>query len=283
MTDTPTPSCAALDPLVTRCIDGELPAADQQFVDDHLRRCGSCHARVVAERAARDLVHARRPALTEGHAPVALELKCRELAVSAATHGPDVGREPQRQDVRRASQAAARERPWWSRRLPMGRPALAASLVLIVGAALLALLYEATDRSARVLAAELAADHVKCFMIDDLLGTRHTPTAVEQSMLSGFGWRLRLPEEFDREGLELVGARPCLYAEGKIAHLMYRYQGRPVSIFMLPRSERPETFVDVLGHQASVWSSGDRTFVLVERGSRAEVQRMASLVRAALH
>ena len=30
-----------------------------------------------------------------------------------------------------------------------------------------------------------------------------------------------------RAGLELVGARPCLYGEGKVAHIMYRHNGRP--------------------------------------------------------
>jgi hypothetical protein len=51
---------------------------------------------------------------------------------------------------------------------------------------------------------------------------------------------------------------------------------------MLPKRMRPEELVAVLGHEAAIWSSGDRTFVLVTRGSRAEVERMASLVKAAL-
>jgi anti-sigma factor RsiW len=102
-------------------------------------------------------------------------------------------------------------------------------------------------------------------------------------MMSAFGWRLHLPEQFDTSGYELVGSRRCLYAEGRVAHLMYRDErGRPVSIFMLPRRTRPEELVEVLGHEAAIWSSGDRTFVLVTRGSRAEVERMASFVKAAL-
>ena len=133
-----------------------------------------------------------------------------------------------------------------------------------------------------MLAAELAADHVKCFAANSLLGTHDAPAAVERSMMSVFGWQLHLPEQFDASGLELVGSRRCLYAEGKVAHLMYRDQGRPVSIFMLPKHARPEELVEVLGHEAAIWSSGDRTFVLVTRASRAEAERMASLVKAAL-
>ncbi len=97
--------------------------------------------------------------------------------------------------------------------------ALTASLVLLVAGAFL---YQATHHSSRVLAAELAADHVKCFAANSLLGTHDAPAAVERSMMSAFGWQLHLPEQFDASGLELVGSRRCLYGEGKVAHLMYR-------------------------------------------------------------
>ena len=158
-------------------------------------------------------------------------------------------------------------------------PALAASLVLLVGGTFL---YLATQYSARLLAAELCADHMTCFAANNLLGTHEAPAVVESSMLSAFGWRLHLPEQFDGSGLELVGARRCLYGEGKVAHLMYRSRGRPVSIYMLPKSVRPEELVEVLGHEAAIWSSGDRTFVLITRGSRDEVARMASFVKGTL-
>ena len=51
---------------------------------------------------------------------------------------------------------------------------------------------------------------------------------VEQA--STFGWEMRVPESKDA-GLELVGARPCFYAKGKAAHLMYRHHGQPLSVF----------------------------------------------------
>ena len=73
-------------------------------------------------------------------------------------------------------------------------------------------------------------------------------------MMSAFGWQLHLPEQFDASGLELVGSRRCLYGEGKVAHLMYRDQGRPVSIFMLPKRVRPEELVEVLAGQRPLGS-----------------------------
>ena len=102
---------------------------------------------------------------------------------------------------------------------------------------------------------------------------------------------LAIQREFARAGLELVGARPCLYARGKVAHLMYRHHGHPVSVFMIPNMTRPgvpgipgttDEVVDVLGHEATVWSEGGRTFVLVAREPKADVAQAVAFVQAAL-
>ena len=177
-----------------------------------------------------------------------------------------------------AADAAPGFRParWRARVAPL---ALAASLVLILGGTFV---YELTDRSTRVLAAELTADHVKCFGLNAILGTHEEPASVERSMASGFGWRMRLPAQPDGAGLELVGARPCLYSEGRVAHIMYRHRGRPVSVFMLPKKTRAEELIEVMGHEAVVWSAGDRTFVLIANEPRAEVAELASFVHAGL-
>jgi anti-sigma factor RsiW len=157
---------------------------------------------------------------------------------------------------------------------------LAASLVAVVGGAFV---YQATDKSARVLAAELVADHAKCFAMNGMLGTHQPPATVEQSMASAFEWRMHLPENPARAGLELVGARPCLYGEGRVAHIMYRHEGHPVSLFMLPETARAEQLVEVLGHEAAIWCANNRTFVLVAREPRRDVERLASFVQASLH
>jgi len=79
-----------------------------------------------------------------------------------------------------------------------------------------------------------------------------------------------------------VGARPCLYGEGRVAHIMYTHEGRPVSLFMLPNTARSRELVKVLGHEAAIWCVGNRTFVVVAREPRPEVERIASFVRASL-
>jgi len=261
-------SCTSIDPLVTPYVDGELSTAERTLVNDHLHRCPPCQARVEAEAAVRDLVRARKASLTSDRASSRLRARCDGLA----------GQRPAARPATPGTGAFS-PAPWRLRLASIAPIALAASLVVLIGGAFL---YQATDRSASVMAAELAADHVKCFAANDLLGTHDAPAAVESSMMSSFGWHLHLPPQLHEAGLELVGARQCLYAEGRIAHIMFRQEGRPVSVFMLPKSTRPEELVEVLGHEAAIWSSGDRTFVLVTRGSRGEVQRMASYVKASL-
>jgi hypothetical protein len=150
---------------------------------------------------------------------------------------------------------------------------------MIVGTAFL---YRMTQTSTRVMAAELAADHMKCFMMNRLMDPASSPPAVESALASSFGWEAHLPDHPEDAGLELVGARPCLYGAGKVAHIMYRHNGTPLSIFMLPGTRRPDELVGVMGHEAAVWSEGDRTFVLLARESRAEIEQIRTFVRAAL-
>ena len=259
------PNCHQIDPLVTPFVDGALPATDRQAVEDHLRVCPPCHSRVAAEREVHELIRARIPALKKPEAPDTLHAKCWEISRLA----------PQPDD---RSGATAMPPPVLPRRL--APYALAASLVLVVGGAFV---YQATDKSSRVLAAELTADHMKCFALNRALGTHDGAAEVESSMWSGFGWRAHLPEDPSSAGMELVGSRPCLYGEGRIAHIMYRHDGQPVSLFMLPKSARTEELVEVLGHEAKIWCDGNRTFVLIAREPRANVERMASFVQASLH
>src|SRR5262245_33151578 len=284
------PNCSFIDPLVTPYIDGELTAADRELVAAHVRVCAPCHSRVAAEQAVRTLIQARKSTLSAIHAPGSLRAKCSDAARFDALRG--VGRVGPVNDVARPAPLAAPATltgpsvdprfsgatavPWRTRLAPL---ALAASLVLVVGGAFV---YQVTDASARVMAAELTADHVKCFAMNRMLDTHDLPTAVESSMISGFGWKMHLPEEPSRAGLELVGARPCLYGEGKIAHIMYRHDGRPVSLFMLPNASRSRELIEVLGHQAAIWCVGNRTFVLISREPKRDVEQMASFVQASL-
>jgi anti-sigma factor RsiW len=265
------PDCHSIHALVTSYVDGDIGAADRRLVDEHLGTCPPCHALVTAERAVRDLMSEHRPRLAGVVVPEGLRDRCRDVlsrrsqgtAPAAALEGAGPA-------------SAAGVSTWRARFVPV---ALVAALVLVVAGAFV---YQASTRSVRVMAAELAADHVKCFgVVNPLLGTRDEPAAVEQSMRSSFGWDMRVPVDAGI-GLDLVGARPCLYGGGLVAHIMYRHNGEPVSVFMLPGATRSDQTVAVLGHEASIWSAGDRTYVLIAREPRADVARLTAFVRAGL-
>jgi anti-sigma factor RsiW len=258
--------CLNVDPLITPYVDGDIGAAERRLVDEHLRACPPCHSRVAAEQAVRGLLHMRRASLSSESASATLRDRCAALR---ATSSPG-------SLLRGAS-------TWRARLVPFS---VAATLVLVVAGAFL---YVWTDRSTRVLAAELTADHVKCFgVINTLLGTSPDRLAIESAMASTFGWPLHMPDVQGASGFELVGARPCLYAKGKMAHLMYRHNGHPMSVFMIPNMTRPDVpgvkneIVDVMGHEAAVWSTGGRTFVLVARESQYDVAQAVAFVQKEL-
>jgi anti-sigma factor RsiW len=240
---------------VTPYVDGELNAADAVAVEEHAAVCPPCRTRIAAERAVRDLVHTRQAAL-QTRAPAGLRARCAGLASDRVPAAPRI--------------------PWSTRLAPV---ALAATLVLIVGGAFV---YRMTQISTRVMAAELTADHLKCAVMNSVAGTAQSSAFVESSMSARFDWQADLPDHPEDAGLELIGARPCLYGEGTVGHIMYKHQGSTVSVFMLPRSHRPEERLGVLGHQAAIWSTGDRTFVVIARKSREELERIATFIHDTL-
>ena len=90
-------------------------------------------------------------------------------------------------------------------------------------------------------------------------------------MASGFDWNVQLPDDSRPAELELVGSRPCLYGEGKVAHIMYTHNGAAgVALHAAARTRASDQLVEVFGHQARIWSDGDRTFVLVARERRRD-------------
>src|SRR5262249_19335076 len=148
-----------LEPLVAPYVDGELDAMRRNEVDAHLQECPPCHERVAAERAIRDLLQDRRTSLSRICAPAGLRTRC------AALWSRDPGA-PQ-QEHRRPLRAR------W--RMPVRSLAMAAALVLAVGGTVV---YEVTDKSDHVMAAELVSDHLKCFgVINHLLQTSDDPAA----------------------------------------------------------------------------------------------------------
>ena len=59
--------------------------------------------------------------------------------------------------------------------------------------------------------------------------------------------------------------------------MLYRVDGEPVSLFIIPGMQRPAAELSLFGHDQLVWTEGDRTYMLVARGGlRGDLARVAS-------
>ena len=102
----------------------------------------------------------------------------------------------------------------------------------------------------------------------------------EAELLREYGWRLDVPETLGADGGRLVAVRRCLYGDGRAAHLLYRVDGAPVSLFILPGLERPAEALTMFGHDEVVWTAEGRTYLLVgAEGEQNRLMRMASALR----
>ena len=144
---------------------------------------------------------------------------------------------------------------------------MAATLVLAFSGLTL---HVATGRSTTLLAAQLAADHVKCHLTQPRSRDASAPTEVQHRLAERYGFHARCRQARPNERLRLVGARRCLTGEGTNAHILYRLDGRPVSLYLVPNETRAAASLHVLGRNAVVWSRDNGTYVLVaDSGTRA--------------
>jgi anti-sigma factor RsiW len=246
-------TCSDIEPLLTPYVDGEAAAPDRACLEAHLAVCPSCRALVEAERRCRELLRAHREALTPSPSP-ALRARCAGLAGG--------GR-----------QSAFRR---WA---PLS---MAATLVLAVAGVLL---LGSLGPGARVgaLAAELADDHVNCFMQPPAPASPLNPVQVADEWMSQHGWRLTVPAASSGEDLELVGLRRCRFSGGHLGHLLYRHAGRPVSVFVIQQQAVPRAALEIGDHEAVIWSRAGRTYAVVAGEPRPRVERIATYISEQIH
>ena len=242
-------TCRRICDLLAQYADGTLSAAEHGEVQRHLEGCTPCRVIAGKESGGRQLLRACADRLRAGEVPPTLRSRCQELSRrSAASHV-------------------------WSRRFV--RLAAAAVLIIFTGS----LLSVVTRHSDALLAAQLTADHVKCFALFGPEDGRTLDAAQAQQMLQErFGMDVHVPPSSASGGLELVNARRCLYADGRIPHLMYQANGQDISLFVLEGESRPPAEFTSLGHHTRIWSRGDRTFVLITPASEAPVAAAARYV-----
>jgi len=249
-------------------VDNLLPPQEQADVTRHLSVCPPCRFAATAERGARTILREKAPTLTTQPMPPGLRGRCEALARDHSRKDPSTvwGR------LRVALRASA------PRLVPVS---VSGVLIVFTATALFAL---ATQRSNTLLAAQLTADHAKCFRI--FAGPDSAPADaahLEQMLLDRYGWNVQLPPSSASAGVQLIGARRCLYADGRVPHVMYRISGQDVSLYMLEGVAREPADVTSLGHRSRIWSRGDRTYVLVSPESAGELTAAAQYVMQEAH
>ena len=229
--------CRRIADRLTSYVDDLLPSSERAEVDQHLGVCPPCRIAAMRERGARTVLREKARALTDTPLPTGLRSRCEALARQHAATS--------------------------SRRVLFRRPiASLTAVAAVVGAFLV--FSVATHRSDTVLAAQLTADHAKCFrLFASGESADQDARRVEQMLQRDYGWNLRVPPSSTTAGIQLVGARRCLYADGTLPHVMYHVDGHDVSLYMLDGVSRPPADLVSLGHRSRIWSRGNRTYVLV--------------------
>jgi anti-sigma factor RsiW len=221
-------------------VDGLLPANEHAEVDRHLKACAPCRGLAARERGGQAALRQESARLRSEPLPPGLRSRCEALA-----RAHPASRSPRTLFV-----------DWRSNLVPTF---LGAILLVFFASALLSI---ATRRSDALLAAQLTADHSKCFLMSASASPADAP-AVERMLAERFGWSIHVPPSSPADGVELIGARRCLYADGLIPHVMYRVKGQDLSLYVLNGVTRKASDLVTLGHRSQIWTRNAKTYVLV--------------------
>jgi anti-sigma factor RsiW len=251
--------CNELEPLLAAYVDGEVGSDEAARIREHLEACATCRRAVAGGQAAREILHARRGALVAA-APPQLRKRCAACACGPSTR------------VAKAPPRWISPRRW----VPLS---FAATIVLAVGA----VFFTTLNGSVEALATQLALDHVKCFQFAPA-HAEVDPAVASTIWNRTYGWLISVPTSAPAEQLELLDVRRCMSTQGASAHIMYRWHGKPLSVYVLnstpgfdPRADR---LVSRLGQQAVIWSDAGRTYAVVGRGPPNDLEHIARYMRA---
>lgn len=238
--------------------DGALAPQERGEVERHLDACPPCRDGASRERGAHAVLRARAATLREQPLPPGLRSRCESIA-------KDHGQVPSPSS-------------WRTRLVPV---ALVAILIVFTGAALVSL---ATQRSDTLFAAQLTADHSRCFRNFVPAGAAGLDAEdVEARLAAEYGWDVHVPPSDESQGIRLVHARRCLYSEGRVPHVLYRVNGQDVSLFMLEGVARKDADVTAFGHRSRIWARGATTFVLVSPAAAGDLAGAARYVMQEAH
>jgi len=255
--------CRDIESQLAAYVDGEGDLFERGRVEAHLERCPPCRGRAATQRATHDLLVSRRSGLREC-ASDALKHRCAAQRTLAAGRAGLLGR--------RAL-------------VPLS---LAASLVLAAG---LFVMF-GWGSSVDTYAAQIVTDHDRCFQSPPADVRSLDPLALARAWEDTNGWPIKVMGNSESERLQLLGVRRCGSSSGHVAHLLYRWHGQPLSVYVLNGAvpQAPEASHDHFAHDiftthgehAVVWSTRGRTYTVVAGGPVADVERIAGQVRGTI-
>ena len=246
--------CRRIESLLPPYVDGEAGAREAAEVERHLAGCAACRSAVAAQRTTRAVLQARGRHLTP---PLPPGLHTR----IAATLTPE----------RVASSLG------WPARVS----AFVAAAAVLVAAVTI---FEFVSPQSNVLyAAQLAIDHVRCFVAERSTTRAVDAPAMERNYAKQYGWEVKVPPGNEALGLRLIAARRCPFWLGEHAHALYRIGDREVSLFIDRGAERATDQLHVLGHREHIWQGGGSTYALIARGlSDVELTQISAYLQAQL-
>ncbi len=249
--------CRATLARLTAFVDGALGETERADVERHLDACPPCRGAEGLERGGRTLLQARAPRLQQAEMlPPGLRTRCEALA-REVTSTPGVP-------------------AWRSRLIPLS---LAVVLMVFTASAFTSLM---THRSDGLLAAQLSRDHKFCFQ--RFAGAVSADAGEMERMFEDrYGWRVRVPPSSPDAGVQLIGAKRCIYDGRGVPHILYRVNGEELSLYVLDGERRPAADLIAGGRRSRVWSRDGTTFVLVSPTSAGEMTMAATYLMQDAH
>jgi hypothetical protein len=161
---------------------------------------------------------------------------------------------------------------------------IAATILLGLGS----IFFFGFNQNVEVLAAQLALDHVKCFQFaPEPLTSPPDAALLAKEWYSKRGWPVKIPASDASNDLELLAVRRCGSTEGITAHMMYKWRGAPLSVYVLNNASTNaggvDQFVEKVGQEAVIWSQDGRTYAVVARGKPSELDPVVKYVKVHAH
>jgi len=243
-------NCPQIQKLLHAHHDGELDAAHEMQVDEHLADCPQCFG---LNRNLSTLRGTLQNDALRFSAPTALRQSIRTAVAQAA-----------------ASEQAANTPPRRSANWPW---TIAAILLL---AALLSFQFRSAHRDDTLLA-ELIASHVRSLMANHLTDVASTDQHTVKPWFDGKLDFAPPVKDLKDTGFPLLGGRLDYLADRPVAALVYARQKHFINLFIWPSVSASERHTaERNGYHLVQWSDGRMNFAAVSDLNTAELQQFAS-------